>query len=156
MRDDLEMSRSGAPGDPSADTHAHLRALHVHWAEARRGAAVPYRAHIDPGRIAPLLPNAFVAERIAPGVTRLRIAGMHLGELMGTEVRGMPLCSFIAPDSREAFAPGLVELFDRPRDTPHGSVQPRRAGPGKPARHACHAAAAQRLGRCLSCLGMPR
>jgi len=130
MRDDLEMERSGSASGYGADMHAHLRAFQAHWAEARRGASVPNRAHIDPGRIAPLLPNAFVAERIAPGVTRLRIAGMHLNELMGMEVRGMPLCSFIAPASRDAFALGLVELFDRPA-TLHVDLRSP-VGPGQP------------------------
>jgi hypothetical protein len=114
MQDDLKLSQAGAAALPGTGRHADLRAFHAHWAEARRGAAVPYRAHIDPRRIAPLLADTFVAERIAPGLTRLRIAGMNLSDLMGMEVRGMPLSSFIAPASREAFALHMVDLFDRP------------------------------------------
>lgn len=110
MQDDVRKSIAGAGGAMNAD----LRAFQAHWAEARRGDSVPYRAHIDPRRIAPLLPNVFVAERIAPGVTRMRIAGMHLSHLVGTEARGIPLCSLIAPAARDAFALALVELFDRP------------------------------------------
>ncbi|MEI4233295.1 PAS domain-containing protein [Roseovarius sp. D22-M7] len=113
MRQD-DLTLQDAEADAAAHLNAHLRAFRAHWDEARRGDDVPYRAHIDPRRIAPLLPNAFVAERIAPGVTRLRIAGLHLSELMGMEVRGMPLCSLIAPAAREAFALHLVDLFDRP------------------------------------------
>lgn len=113
MRDDQTMAPTGAAA-PAPGLDAHLRAFQAHWAEARHGAEVPYRSQIDPRRIAPLLADAFVAERIAPGVTRLRIAGMHLGDLMGIEARGMPLCSFIAPESRAAFALHLVDLFDRP------------------------------------------
>ena len=114
MQDDPELSMPGAAALPGSGRDADLRAFHAHWAEARRGTAVPYRAHIDPRRIAPLLPDAFVAERIAPGMTRLRIAGMHLSDLMGMEVRGMPLSSVIAPGSREALALHLVDLFERP------------------------------------------
>ncbi|SEM14773.1 PAS domain-containing protein [Roseovarius tolerans] len=91
---------------------AHLRALHAYWNEARRGQDVPKRADIDPRRIEPLLSNAFIAERIAPGVTRLRVAGMHLSEIMGMEVRGMPLSCLIAPPARDAFALHLVGLFE--------------------------------------------
>src|SRR6056297_2044612 len=93
---------------------AHLRALHAYWNEARRGHDVPNRADIDPRRIEPLLSTAFIAERIAPGVTRLRVAGMHLSEIMGMEVRGMPLSCLIAPPARDAFALHLVDLFDGP------------------------------------------
>jgi hypothetical protein len=114
MQDDPDMASPGAAAQTGAGVQANLRAFHAHWSEARRGEAVPYRAHIDPRRIAPLLPNAFVAERIAPGVTRLRIAGMNLSDLMGMEVRGMPLCSFLAPSARAGFALSLVDLFDRP------------------------------------------
>lgn len=95
-------------------TEAHLRALHAYWAEARRGHDVPKRSDIDPRRIEPLLSNAFIAERIAPGVTRLRVAGMHLSEIMGMEVRGMPLSCLIAPPARDAFALHLVDLFEGP------------------------------------------
>ncbi|GAW34945.1 PAS domain protein [Roseovarius sp. A-2] len=97
-----------------ARTEAHLRALHAYWSEARRGHDVPNRADIDPRRIEPLLSNAFIAERIAPGVTRLRVAGMHLSEIMGMEVRGMPLSCLISPPARDAFALHLVDLFDGP------------------------------------------
>jgi hypothetical protein len=60
-QDDLTVPPAGPDADSVARLNANLRAFHAHWSEARRGAEVPYRAHIDPRRIAPLLPNAFVA-----------------------------------------------------------------------------------------------
>jgi hypothetical protein len=105
---------SGADAYEVTRTEAHLRAFRAHWEACRNGHDVPNRSDIDPRRIAPLLANAFIAERIAPGVVRLRVAGMKLGDLMGMDVRGMPLCSFIAPADRAAFALHLVDLFDRP------------------------------------------
>jgi len=75
---------------------------------------VPKRADIDPRGIEPLISSAFIAERIAPGVARLRVAGVHLNDLMGMEVRGMPLATFIEPRDRDAFALRLVDLFDGP------------------------------------------
>ena len=91
-----------------------LHAFRSYWESMRKGHVVPRRSDIDPRRIDALLPNAFIAERIAPGVTRLRIAGQHLSELMGMEVRGMPLSSFIAPAARDDFALRLVDLFEAP------------------------------------------
>ena len=44
----------------------------------------------------------------------MRIAGTHLSDLMGMEVRGMPISSFIAPEQRNELAELLVEVFDRP------------------------------------------
>lgn len=101
--------------EPSAPRReAHLRAFRAYWEDCRKGGDVPARADIDPRRIAALLPHAFIAERIAPGVVRLRVAGTHLGDLMGMDVRGMPLSCLIEPAARDAFALHLVDLFDRP------------------------------------------
>jgi hypothetical protein len=116
MRDDLTETGpvAGEPTEAQARTEADLRAFRAHWEACRRGSDVPMRADIDPRGIAPLLSSAFVAERIAPGVVRLRVAGAHLNDLMGLEVRGMPLATFIAPADRDAFALRLVDLFDGP------------------------------------------
>jgi len=103
------------PGPAERDaTELRLRALRAHWEDCRRGQDVPMRADIDPRCIAPLISSTFIAERIAPGVVRLRVAGMHLNGLMGMEVRGMPLATFIDPADRDDFALRLVDLFDEP------------------------------------------
>jgi hypothetical protein len=94
-----------------ADQLAHFIA---YWNSMRKGGDVPRRSAIDPRRIDPLLENALIAERIAPGLARLRIAGMHLTELMGMEVRGMPVSAFISPNDRPALAQALTDLFERP------------------------------------------
>lgn len=115
MRDDFTRMLNETHDGRQADPHAvHLRALRSYWESMRRGHLVPCRAEIDPCRIEALLPNAFIAERIAPGITRLRVAGSHLSDLMGMEVRGMPLGSFIAPEARNDFAARLVDLFEAP------------------------------------------
>lgn len=115
MRDDRrDCAHEGVTDDGAARREAHLRAFRAHWESCRKGHDVPARTDIDPRRIEPLLAQTFIAERIAPGAVRLRIAGMHLNDLMGMEARGMPLCSFIAPSDRADFALRLVYLFDGP------------------------------------------
>ncbi|MDZ7709766.1 MAG: PAS domain-containing protein [Roseovarius sp.] len=112
---DIEAGKAGTRGAVTdVQTAAHLRAFRAHWEACRRGGDVPMRADIDPRGIEPLISSAFIAERIAPGVVRLRVAGMALNDLMGMEVRGMPLTTFIAPSDRDAFALRLVDLFDGP------------------------------------------
>ena len=93
---------------------AEIAALRAYWSQQRIEGDVPRRADIDPRRIATLLSDVFVAERIAPGLARLRVAGMQLSELMGMEVRGMPISALIEPSDRDQLADLLVELFDRP------------------------------------------
>lgn len=128
MRDDITPTKTTAQ-EPRIE--AHLRALHAYWTEARHGHDVPNRSDIDPRRIEPLLSNAFIAERIAPGVTRLRVAGLNLSDMMGMEVRGMPLSCLIAPSARDAFALHLVDLFDGPAAVRMELHSP--AGFGRPA-----------------------
>ena len=85
-----------------------------YW-EALRGARVmPKRSEIDPRGIESALEYTFVLERIAPGMARLRIAGSHLSDLMGMEVRGMPLTSFVTPAGRRQLSDALEEVFQRP------------------------------------------
>lgn len=86
----------------------------AYWQKIRRGSEVPFRSDIDPRGIEPSLENAFVAERIAPGIARLRIAGNHLTDLMGMELRGMPLSTLIEPAHHDALSHHLVRLFDEP------------------------------------------
>lgn len=95
-------------------TEAALASFQRYWQKMRQGSDVPRRSDIDPRGIEPLLANAFVVERIAPGLARLRIAGSHLSDLMGMEVRGMPISAFLEPSARDAFAHHLVRLFDQP------------------------------------------
>lgn len=98
----------------SPETERQLAAFMAYWAGMCRGNDVPNRSDIDPRGIESLLENALIAEKIAPGLARFRIAGTHLGDLLGMEVRGMPLSAFIAPGDREDMASLLSDLFERP------------------------------------------
>ncbi|MEM6889159.1 MAG: PAS domain-containing protein [Pseudomonadota bacterium] len=93
---------------------APLAQLEAYWEALRGGRLMPNRAEIDPRGIEQALEYSFIVERIAPGIARLRIAGSHLSDLMGMEVRGMPLTSFIAPNSRRRVSDTLEEVFETP------------------------------------------
>ncbi len=90
-----------------------------YWDAMRGGAAIPMRSEIDPRALRDVLDYAFLLERIAPGVGRFCIAGMHLSDLMGMEVRGMPTSAMFMPPARQEFSeiveyvceqPSIVEL----------------------------------------------
>lgn len=88
--------------------------VEAYWEALRGMRMMPKRSEIDPRGIESALEYTFVLERIAPGMARIRIAGSHLSDLMGMEVRGMPLTSFITPPGRVQVSDALEEVFQRP------------------------------------------
>ncbi len=91
-----------------------LTELEEYWRDLKGERLLPARSEVDPRRIENALEYAFVLERIAPGMARFRLAGMHLNELMGMEVRGMPLTTFFAPEARKRVSAALEQVFDAP------------------------------------------
>lgn len=93
---------------------APLNQIEGYWTALRGNRPMPLRSEIDPRGLKGALEYCFVLERIAPGLARMRVAGSHLGDLMGMEVRGMPISSFLDADSRQAFGEMLEEVFETP------------------------------------------
>jgi hypothetical protein len=91
-----------------------LDQIEAYWNELRNGRIMPSRAEVDPRGIAGALEYAFVLERVARGVGRFRLAGMHLNDVLGMEVRGMPLTALILPESRDDMSAALTAVFDEP------------------------------------------
>ncbi|SFS55736.1 PAS domain-containing protein [Sulfitobacter marinus] len=101
------------------DFHAHhsfsaIAQVEAYWEGLRQDRLLPKRSDIDPRGIEAALEYAFILERVAPGVARMRIAGSHLSDLMGMEVRGMPITAFLSTESRRRFSDTLEELFSTP------------------------------------------
>ncbi|MDQ7072126.1 MAG: PAS domain-containing protein [Rhodobacterales bacterium] len=88
--------------------------VEAYWEGLRAGRILPRRSEIDPRGIEGALEYAFILERIAPGIARMRIAGSHLTDLMGMEVRGMPASTFFTPTGRNSFSETLEAVFDSP------------------------------------------
>lgn len=88
--------------------------IYDYWAKERRGRLVPSRADIDPRGLEGVLAHAFVLERIAAGLARFRIAGAHMNDVMGSDVRGMPLSAVFMPESRDLLSEVLTDAFDAP------------------------------------------
>ncbi|MDO5613968.1 MAG: PAS domain-containing protein [Paracoccus sp. (in: a-proteobacteria)] len=92
-----------------------LSDLRAYWQGLRKGRAVPLRSDVEPRGIHRALDHAFILERIAPGAARFRLAGRHLIDLMGMEVRGMPVCSLLNPASRGRLSDVLETVFKAPQ-----------------------------------------
>jgi len=81
-----------------------LAQLEAYWLALRLGDQIPHRADVDPRGLENVLEYAFILERIAPGVARFRVAGAHLNDLMGMEVRGMPVSAMFEGGARKQLA----------------------------------------------------
>lgn len=101
-------------GASGADRFAILAEVRAYWEGLRQAGALPRRDEIDPRGIARALENTFLIERVAPGIARFRIAGMQLHDLMGMDVRGMPLSSLIEPAGRNRLSEALEQVFVGP------------------------------------------
>lgn len=93
---------------------AAIQQVRAYWDGLRDGPALPQRDRIDPRGIADALEQVFLVERIAPGHARFRLAGMHLHDLTGMEVRGMPMTALFAPDARARFSEAVEGVFATP------------------------------------------
>lgn len=92
----------------------HIATVEAYWHALRGYRAVPRRAEVDPRGIENALEYAFILEQIAPSVGRLRIAGSHLSDILGMEVRGMPLSAFFMPEARDDLAACIEKVCSDP------------------------------------------
>jgi hypothetical protein len=114
--------------------YAPLSLVEAYWDALRAGRGMPKRAEIDPRGIETALEFAFILERVAPGVARIRVAGRNIAKLVGIEPRGLPLTAVLPPDARAAMVyyieaafngPSIVEL---PLEAPRAVGQPQLQG----------------------------
>ncbi len=88
--------------------------IESYWNSVRGKRLVPSRCEIDPRGMDGVLGHAFILERIAGGLARFRIAGSHLTEVAGLELRQMPLSALFLPGSRQILSDALEAVFDEP------------------------------------------
>lgn len=106
---------SGSSKAPDAVRFPALAQLRAYWHALCDAPGVPpLRSRIDPRGIADALDQTFLAERIAPGIARFRLAGMHLADLLGMDARGMVLSTLFEQGSRAELATTLETVFVRP------------------------------------------
>lgn len=91
-----------------------LNQVRAYWEALREDDLPPQRSQLDPRGIEDALSNSFLAERVAPGIARFRIAGMHLADVMGMDVRGMPISACFEPAGRSQFVQEFEQVFAGP------------------------------------------
>lgn len=126
QRDETTPVRFGQGG--AVDPIAQVRA---YWEGLRDEGGIPLRAQINPRGLESALSSTFLIERVAPGIARFRIAGMEFADVMGVEVRGLPLSAMFTPTARPALTEALEQVFARPATLALDLVAT--AGLGRPA-----------------------
>ena len=94
----------------AADFHA-LQIVRGYWEAMRREGGLPRRDDINPRGMAVALEQVFLVEQIAPNHGRFRLAGMALNDLLGMDVRGMPITALLEPVARSRLSEALGGLF---------------------------------------------
>lgn len=95
-------------------SYPSIAMVEAYWDGLRNGRLCPTRHEVDPRGIAGALHEAFILEKIAPGLARIRLAGQHLSDVLDMEVRGMPISAFFLNDARKELHRALEALFDMP------------------------------------------
>lgn len=89
--------------------------LEAYWQALRPvSGSLPRREDFDPRGIAGLLRHTLLLDRIARGQVRIRLAGSTVCDLMGMDLRGMPLSAVMAPEGRAGLSLWLEQVFDGP------------------------------------------
>jgi hypothetical protein len=109
-----EVTSGGDGGFGPKAPPAQLVRLRAYWDDMRGQDLMPRRSDFAPGAVPDLLDICMLVERIAPGQARIRLAGMHLSDLIGMELRGMPLFTLFTPDCRTRVQPLLERVFAQP------------------------------------------
>lgn len=91
-----------------------LGEIEAYWEALRDVRDMPARSEVDPRGIEMALRHAFILERMAPGMARIRVAGSLVSDAMGMEVRGMPISALISGASRDEFRAVLEDVFHNP------------------------------------------
>ena len=110
-RTGARMGQNGSLKDEGGARFAAIREVRAYWAALRDDQDLPRREQINPRGMAGALHQVFMLERVAPGTARFRIAGMDINDLMGMEVRGMPLSALFDPAARVQLAEVLDTVF---------------------------------------------
>ena len=86
----------------------------AYWEGLRNGRVMPPRSDVDPRGISNILEQSFILEKIAPGMAKIRLAGQDMNDILGMEMRGMPITSLLLPDSRVDMRTALERLIYGP------------------------------------------
>lgn len=135
MRDGL---RPNGPNVVSFDQvgfpkgHPALDHIESYWQTLRAGRLVPCRSEVDPRGLAAALKYAFVLEHSGASGPGFRIAGTHVLDRFGSDIRGKQFPDLFASGDQQVATEAMIAVFNEP-----SIVRMRLAGPGGAAGSPC-------------------
>jgi hypothetical protein len=90
-----------------------LYTLYSYWNEVRAGRLAPRRLEIEPSRIAGILAETFMLERVDAANYPYRLAGTRICELFGKELRGSNFLDGWSNLDRDAIARLLTSVSEQ-------------------------------------------
>ncbi len=103
---------TGETDDLTARDDFHqIQTVRAYWEAMRQEGRLPRRDDINPRGMASALEQVFLVEQIAPNHGRMRLAGMAISDLLGMDVRGMPITALLEPVARSQLSQALGDLF---------------------------------------------
>lgn len=110
-----------------------MAVLEQYWRDLGHGTRLPARSDIDPAKIGTALPHAFILERVAPGIGRIRVSGQMINKSLGMDARGMPLSAFFNAPCRDQLAIWLEQVWGTSCLAQLPLMQKRTLGAARPA-----------------------
>lgn len=110
----VEQNPQRRKADLPGANNAILQDLEKYWQALRHAQRLPSRNDIEPTKIDAALPHAFILQRVAPGIARMRVAGQQLHDLLKMDARGMPISTFFVPEARDEIAQLIEAAFSEP------------------------------------------
>jgi hypothetical protein len=90
-----------------------IQTLFNYWDQLRAGRIAPNRLEIEPSRIADILAETFMLERIDARTYQFRLAGTRLCELFGSELRGKNFLEGWSEQDRSVLERHLATVCDQ-------------------------------------------
>lgn len=106
-------ARDASQGPGTEMKHKTSKTLYAYWNEIRGTRQAPRRFEIEPARLAPILPEAFILERLDASSYRFRLAGTRLCEYFGMEFRGRNFMDLWGQSDGLAVGHTLSRVADR-------------------------------------------
>ena len=103
----LDRFRSGRSLSP-------LRQAEAYWLALGGEGRVPRRDQIDPRGLQNILAHSFILERVGRRIARFRLAGDHLTDLAGMDLRGALFTALFADEARAEAGAILQRVFAAP------------------------------------------